>query len=785
MTVEATLLQEIRDELRGLRATGGAGIPGDIGKFSAALKSLQSAAMGTADSLLKFSNTAATGQVGFQDVLGTFSNLAGKIPILGGTISLLTQAMTVAVGITEKNVEVYKNISSSGANFGGSLVQLRQAAMNTYMTMDEFAGLMKNNNQTFSKMGGSVDEGARAFVNVATTLQKSPMGDNLRALGFTSQELNQGLIDYIALTGGRTRKEMQNTDALTKGATQYLEQLDGLAKLTGESREQLAAKMKEESANAAWESYLLTLDEKGREKANAARLEAEARGGKGAAQALQAKLMGLPPMTEAAQRFVGTMASGNEALDGLAAGVTDTSKSVDDVKKSGSAFSVGLAKDGQNLKQVGSALIMAGKDTGEFAKAIGAANQAQRNQVTTVEEQVALEKRIAEEGKKQKQSEAASIIRFQTLLQETGNRILNFLMPAFTFLTNALVNVTTYLIKFLEPLVEIGKNFITKTIIPIFEKFKEPFMNFSTGFIKNTLLPFFKGIFDTIKNFDFTPLVNFFKNLYEAVMGIDWKGIFEAAKQVFIRIVNFIKELWASASEIFGPTITKIGEVFTKIGNELGPVFKDLGDIAKVLFEHISAIMDWMKPFAIGFYNGIMKVAKPIIDMFVDNFYLLWGVLGNFIKALKALLTGDFATMGDQIKEMFSKIWQGIKNGLSALWESIKSAFNPLTWGKSKEEAPATPATPTAAPTVATPASTPASGTPAKPGATPAAAPAPATPASAAPAPTPPVTQEEKRTTAQERLNNVNEQILATLKAIEDHHRRTLDAIRKLNPNQF
>lgn len=329
----------------------------------------------------------------------------------------------------EKMMQQYQSITKVGVNFGGSLTDLRLAASKTYMTMDQFAKIVADNGATFAKMGGSVDQGARAFVNISNTLNKSEMGTGLKALGYTTQEVNQGLIDYINITGGRTKKELQNTEALAKGATDYLEQLDGLSKLTGESRESLAAKMKEDAANQAWQGYLLTLDEEGRKRANAAKLEAEARGGKGAAQALQAKLMGLPPMTEAAQKFTGTMQNGNQALDELAAGVKDNTKTVDDIKKAGAGFSQGLAKDGQNLKQVGSAMIMAGKDVELYGRALKAANDAQRNGIKSTEDQIEFEKKIAEETKAQKESEAKAAANTKKSLDELGQTLLAAFEP--------------------------------------------------------------------------------------------------------------------------------------------------------------------------------------------------------------------------------------------------------------------------------------------------------------------------------------------------------------------
>lgn len=404
------------------------------------------AAFGAAEK--DFRTLVKTGQdlaSGTAQASGVLANMATMLPAPLGKV---VQGFSALAAFQEGMLVQYQTLTKAGVNFGGSLTDLRLAASSTYMTMQEFTAVVSANGATFAKMGGSVDAGARAFVGISNTLNKSEMGTGLRALGYTTQEVNQGMIDYISISGGRNRQEMQDTKQLAKESANYLEQLDGLSKLTGESKEALAAKMKDDAAAQAFEGYLLTLDKDGREKAIAAKLEAEARGGKGAAQALQAKLMGLPPMTEAAQKFVGTMQGGNRALDGLADTVKDSSRSLDDVKKSGAGLSSGLAQDGRNLKQVASAQIMAGKDVELFGKALKASNDATRNGVKNTEEQIAFEKKIAEESAKQKESEAKAAVESKKALEELGQGILKMVMPFVKMLlpvVNALAPLAPYI----------------------------------------------------------------------------------------------------------------------------------------------------------------------------------------------------------------------------------------------------------------------------------------------------------------------------------------------------
>ena len=456
---EATLKQL----LQAVQKQGGAGAAGataaTAGAAGVSAASVAAAAASTkalkelaekADNLKKTYSALASGIVELSGKLlkgsSNSSDLFAAFERLPGAAGAVATVFKKVAQFQEENLEAYQKMSSAGINFGGSLTDMRTAAASTYMTLGEFGKVTKENAPAFARMGGSVNDGARAFVAISNTLNKSSLGTDLRALGYTSQEVNQGMIDYIAISGGRNKKEMQNTEGLAKAGANYLENLDRLSSLTGESREALAAKMKQDAANEAWQGYLLTLDEKGREKAIKANLEAGARGGKGAAEALQARLMGLPPQTEAAQKFVGTLQNGNAAVNKLADDVTDSSKSLKDMDKTSAGVSVGMAKDGERLKGVGSALIMAGKGGEEMNKALGAYNTATRNQVKSTEEQIAFEAKIDQESKARKESEAKSAVEAQKAMQELGQTILSALLPVIKIITpviNAFAKVVT------------------------------------------------------------------------------------------------------------------------------------------------------------------------------------------------------------------------------------------------------------------------------------------------------------------------------------------------------
>lgn len=369
-----------------------------------------------------------------------------------GTLGVVMSAFSKVAAYQEANMKVYQQITTAGANLGGSLTDLRQSALNTYMTLDQFGSLIKNNSEAFSRMGGTVNDGAKAFVQLSKSMIGSDIGTGLMALGFTTEQLNNGMASYIAATGGRNRQEMQDRDTLTKSAKAYFEQLDALSTITGTQREEQEKAMKEAAANQAWQAHLLTLDTASRAKAEAARAESFARGGKGAEQALMSAAMGFPPMTKAAQQWTAIATNGNSANMKLVDDIKNSSKSVKDVQKTGADITAGLAKDGKDNSQVFKALVMQGGENAQIAgQALGAANKAQVQGIkNSTDSRAQLEQVQEEQRKRQADSQAAQMVKTEKALKDMGQAINDLLGPAISYVTkiiSALAQGLSFVVK--------------------------------------------------------------------------------------------------------------------------------------------------------------------------------------------------------------------------------------------------------------------------------------------------------------------------------------------------
>ena len=360
-------------------------------------------------------------------LVGGFGQLIGGVsPVLG----MMVAGMAKLLAMQEENFLTYQKLSSSGINFAGSLTQLRMAAADSYLTLDQFSKLMKENSESFAKMGGTANEGAIAFRKVGKELIQSEIGTKLMAMGYTTEEVNSGLANYITMSGGRSAQEMKNTKDLSKAAGEYLTELDDLTQITGKSREQQEQALKEAAANQAYQSYLLTLDEEGKKKASIAMAEAMATGGKGGAEALQAQLMGLPPMTKAAQEFTAIAPRMASANNKMAAAVTDASKGVSDVKKAGDELRIAANQTKQDLGQTGKALVAGG---GAFSQTIGTifgtANRNAQQGVNNLEDAEKQRKSLEANRKAREDSQADDMAKAMAGFKDLGAELWDVFSP--------------------------------------------------------------------------------------------------------------------------------------------------------------------------------------------------------------------------------------------------------------------------------------------------------------------------------------------------------------------
>ena len=184
------------------------------------------------------------------------TDFAQHIPIVGGALSILT-------GFIDGTVDQFRSLTSVGVDFGGSLFEVQAMAARSGLSLETFTNTIRNNSTDLALFGGGAREGARRFTQISGMLQKQ-FGPQFSALGMTMEETAEYTADYISLQT-RLGRSQQMTDAqIAQGTAAYTMQLDRLAKITGQQRDQIAAQLEKESLDARMRAVMATMDEAAR-----------------------------------------------------------------------------------------------------------------------------------------------------------------------------------------------------------------------------------------------------------------------------------------------------------------------------------------------------------------------------------------------------------------------------------------------------------------------------------------------------------------------------------------
>ena len=166
------------------------------------------------------------------------------------------------------NIETFRQLSQTGANFGQSIVSLRTAAADAALPLDDFATLVASNSQNLAALFGSTTQGARRIAELGRITREVGI-DRLAPLGFTVEELNETLLlnlDSQRRTGIlNTLTDAQRRDS----AISFAEQLDRLAKLTGQQRDELRQQIEQQQSNERFQAALQGVTDETRQRLQA------------------------------------------------------------------------------------------------------------------------------------------------------------------------------------------------------------------------------------------------------------------------------------------------------------------------------------------------------------------------------------------------------------------------------------------------------------------------------------------------------------------------------------
>lgn len=158
-------------------------------------------------------------------------------------------SVTGLISYLDKTVDTFRGLSSVGASFNNSIFEMISSAANSSMSLDDFATFVKQNSDVLASFGGTVTKGAQFLGEFSKTFRRD-VGSTFFEMGFTIEDINEGLVDFMSLEKRRSSSALSNDKKTQTSAANYIMQLDKLAKLTGQDRKQLADKIAQQQTDA-------------------------------------------------------------------------------------------------------------------------------------------------------------------------------------------------------------------------------------------------------------------------------------------------------------------------------------------------------------------------------------------------------------------------------------------------------------------------------------------------------------------------------------------------------
>lgn len=203
---------------------------------------LNQSAAGASVTLDDLAAAAKRADSAFDNKFMNIRSITDGLNAVGGVMSGLAKAF----GVFEARFQTLSRMSDYGANFGYNIQTLDNAAINTRMTLGQLAGIVKENSENLAMFGIGVQGGLDTFTKSINAFQNETdsfgrtFETSARMLGYSFEQLNEGILDYSQISSLSRSRERHDEIARNASMAEYLETVDELSALTGKQRDAIS-----------------------------------------------------------------------------------------------------------------------------------------------------------------------------------------------------------------------------------------------------------------------------------------------------------------------------------------------------------------------------------------------------------------------------------------------------------------------------------------------------------------------------------------------------------------
>ena len=236
------------------------GIPGPMGLLKMGLKKLYDATVGVTVALAKTAFAFARSDSNIKGFEDAVSKGIVDLGFLGDASGIIAKELDV-------NIDMFKGLARSGANFNGSLAELRASATAAGMPLVQFQTLIQNNTSTLARLFGSVNQGIPNIVELGKGLRDLNKKE-LAIFGISMEDTNEFLGTQMELMRAQGRAEQMDAQTLLKITGAYARNLTTLSQLTGESAQELDKQRRQRALDGVLQAKLAQMSVEEQENVN-------------------------------------------------------------------------------------------------------------------------------------------------------------------------------------------------------------------------------------------------------------------------------------------------------------------------------------------------------------------------------------------------------------------------------------------------------------------------------------------------------------------------------------
>jgi murein DD-endopeptidase MepM/ murein hydrolase activator NlpD len=199
------------------------------------------AAVGVGKESLKLGVAVSKAEVSFtalNPIIDMAASAFSGVPFFSGAAKAAAEGAKILLDQLQQTTVAFQSVAKVGGITESGMSGLRQQQLLSGQTLESFTKTIVTNSGSMAQMSGTVGEGAKTFAATAGLVQDK-FGKSLQRLGMGVNEIGETTADYMALQTRLGLSQKMSVAQLAEGSFRYAKELDGLAKVTGTSKDEI------------------------------------------------------------------------------------------------------------------------------------------------------------------------------------------------------------------------------------------------------------------------------------------------------------------------------------------------------------------------------------------------------------------------------------------------------------------------------------------------------------------------------------------------------------------